>query len=100
MPPFIRVFEDPKLGQVAAMLYLEGFEESDEPAVVWYSRPPGLGVCAFAIRFEDSDKGAKDAQHNFDTNLEKLLPGVVKMFTEAIPEEGEVLDALEQPPRD
>lgn len=59
--PFAKIFDTTK-GQVLALA-----DEGDNgPELRWYARPPGLGVCQFAIGFKDDNDGWAALDKAFD----------------------------------
>lgn len=59
---FAKLFDRPGFGQVLAKL--DGHE--GKPELRWYVQPPELGVCSFALGFEDSDEGWGLAEAAFE----------------------------------
>ena len=60
---FAKLFERPEYGQVLAKLDADG---GGAPELRWYAKPPGLGVCSFALGFGDSDEGWDAAERAFE----------------------------------
>lgn len=60
---FAKLFERPNYGQVLAKL---DADDEGAPELRWYAKPPGLGVCSFALGFGDSDEGWDAAERAFE----------------------------------
>lgn len=59
---FAKLFERPGYGQVLAKLDVH----EGKPELRWYVQPPELGVCSFALGFEDTDEGWDAAERAFN----------------------------------
>ncbi|MDR5868125.1 hypothetical protein [Halomonas koreensis] len=76
---FAKLFESPKYGQILAKL--DTHHEDHTPEVRFYVQPKNLGVCSFAIGFEDDDQGWKLAEQAFEkTDLAAAEEGIATMF--------------------
>ena len=60
---FAKLFERPKYGQVLVKL---GADDAGAHELRWYAKPPGVGVCSFALGFGDSDEGWAAAESAFN----------------------------------
>jgi hypothetical protein len=60
---FAKLFERPGYGQVLAKL---DADDAGAPELRWYAKPPGMGVCSFALGFGDSDEGWDAAERAFE----------------------------------
>jgi hypothetical protein len=61
--PFAKLFETSDYGQICVM---QGKNDEDAPEIRFYVQPPGLGVCSFAMGFDDSDDGFDKADAAFE----------------------------------
>lgn len=52
MSNFAKVYETEQYGQIVAIKQLD---DSNDPEIRFYFKPPGLGVCATALTFGDGD---------------------------------------------
>lgn len=59
---FAKLFDRPGYGQVLAKLDLH----DGKPELRWYVQPPEMGVCSFALGFEDTDDGWDAAERAFE----------------------------------
>lgn len=76
---FAKLFESPKYGQILAKLDTD--PEEHAPEVRFYVELKNLGVCSFAIGFDDSDQGWNQAERAFEKcDLEIAEEGVAAMF--------------------
>jgi len=76
---FAKLFESPKYGQILAKL--DTHHEDHTPEVRFYVQPKKLGVCSFALGFEDDDRGWELAEKAFEkADLEIAEEGVAAMF--------------------
>tara|TARA_B100000929_G_C15195120_1_gene313695 strand:+ start:173 stop:445 length:273 start_codon:yes stop_codon:yes gene_type:complete len=76
---FAKLFESPKYGQVLAKL--DTHHEDHTPEVRFYVQPKNLGVCSFALGFEDDDEGWELAEQAFEkTDLAAAEQGIAAMF--------------------
>ena len=64
---FAKIYERPVFGQM--LLKIDAGEDG-KPEVRWHLKPPGLGVCSFALGFEDTDEGWDAAERTFATSDE------------------------------
>lgn len=73
---FAKLFENEKYVQILVKI------DSDEsPEVRTYFKPEGLGVCSFAVAFEDSDDGWDKAEAYFELLTENQC---IKMIDSAM----------------
>lgn len=56
---FAKLFDVEGFGQVLAKL---GTDVGGRPELRWFAKPPELGVCEFALGFEDDDDGWDKAE--------------------------------------
>lgn len=65
---FAKLFDRPLYGQVLVKI-----DQNDEgaPEVRFYVRPPAVGVCTFALTFDDSDDGQAEAEEMFSKITEQ-----------------------------
>ena len=76
---FAKLFESTKYGQILAKL--DTHHEDHTPEVRFYVQPKNLGVCSFALGFEDDANGWKLAEQAFErTDLALAEEGVAAMF--------------------
>jgi len=61
---FAKLYETQKHGQILVML--DSDTEESTPEVRFFVQPKGLGVCSFAMGFEDSQDGWENAETAFE----------------------------------
>jgi hypothetical protein len=59
MSKFAKLFETAEGHQICVLL---GKDDEGAPEVRFYAQPAGLGVCSFAMGFDDSDEGFVHAE--------------------------------------
>lgn len=77
---FAKLFDRPGYGQILAKLDVyEG-----KPELRWYVQPPELGVCSFAMGFEDTDEGWGAAEQAFNGADEAAADAAGKALYSAV----------------
>jgi hypothetical protein len=56
---FAKLFETTEFGQVLVKL---GENDNGDPEIRFFSEPPSMGVCEFAVTYEASDEGDAKAE--------------------------------------
>ncbi len=77
---FAKLFERPGFGQVLAKLDVH----EGKPELRWYVQPPELGVCSFALGFEDTDEGWDAAERAFNGADEAAADAAGKALYSAV----------------
>jgi hypothetical protein len=77
--PFIKLFEDPELGQIAVVI---DTDEADNPALFVRFRPQNLGVCTVLLRFasSNSEHNWSAAEQAFAQVNEEWATAMVRQF--------------------
>lgn len=87
---FAKLFETEGAGQVLVKLDVD---EKGAPEVRWYAQPEGLGVCSFALGFEDNDTGWAHAKKTFNSADVRQAATLMKgMFDQFLPERPKAFD--------
>jgi hypothetical protein len=74
---FAKLFESPIHGQI--LVVKSNMNEEGQPELRYYVEPPEMGVCSFAIGFQDNDAGWDAAEAAFKaTTLESVEEAVSK----------------------
>ena len=77
---FAKIYERPVFGQM--LLKIDAGEDG-KPEVRWHLKPPGLGVCSFALGFDDTEEGWDAAERTFATLGEDDADNVGRELFEA-----------------
>lgn len=68
MDKFAKLFEYDDIGQVVVMA---DKDDEENPSIIVYCQPKGLGVCTLKIGFADTDQGWDDRDKAFADNITK-----------------------------
>ncbi len=74
---FAKLFETVEFGQILVKL---GEHEDGSPEIRWYAEPPMLGICEFAVLYEDNDEGHRKAEEilsGLDEEMAKQVAGMM-----------------------
>jgi hypothetical protein len=69
MSDFAKLYKFEGFSQVLCIL--KDYEEGEPPCIEWMMKPPGLGLCSFAISFSDDDEGVERSQRAFEAMNEQ-----------------------------
>ena len=70
---FAKLYET-EIGQI--LVLLQGDDEA-KPEVRYFFEPVDLGVCSFALKYEDTDDGWDKAESIFEQTTREIAVGVV-----------------------
>lgn len=85
---FAKLFQSKTFGQILAVV---STDEEGKPEIRWSCKPPGLGLCAMAFGFDDSDEGWDRAEAALESadlvKAEETAAALFKACGIAVPKE-------------